>query len=270
MVNPLPDNPRVLVTNDDGINAPGLQSLIRIAQSLSDDVWIVAPEWEQSGAGHSLSLSEPLRLRELAPQHYAVKGTPTDCVLLAVTYLLVDHKPDLVLSGVNRGANMADDVTYSGTIAGAMQGMVHGIPSIALSQAYGFDGSPDVRWDVAEAWGPKAVRALLDFQRAGHWPENVLMNVNFPACEPDEVTEIEVTRQGKRDVYTPKIEKRLDGRGHDYFWVTFDRLLSDPAAGTDLHAIYNKTVSITPLHRNLTETETLETLQSDLEKGLQA
>lgn len=270
MTDPIPAKPRILVTNDDGINAPGLQSLIRIAESLSDDVWVVAPEWEQSGAGHSLTLSEPLRLRELAPQHYAVKGTPTDCVLMAVTHILVDHRPDLVLSGVNRGANMADDVTYSGTIAGAMQGMVHGIPSIALSQAYGFDGSFEVNWDVAEAWGPRAVEQLLAFQRAGQWPDNVLMNVNFPACAPDEVKGVKVTRQGKRDVYTPKMEKRTDGRGHDYFWVTFDRLLSDPVAGTDLHAIYNQTVSITPLHRNLTEAETLQSLAESLEKGLQA
>lgn len=268
--NKIPNNPRILLVNDDGINAPGLESLIQIAEAISDDVWVVAPEWEQSGAGHSLSLSEPLRLRELAPQRFAVKGTPTDCVLMACSHLLADKAPDLVLSGVNKGANMADDVTYSGTIAGAMQGMVHGVPSIALSQAYGLDGNPDVSWEMADAWGAPVVRNLIEYNNNGLWPENVVMNVNFPAGDPAAMKGVQVTRQGKRDKNTLHVDERADARGHAYYWVTFDRVLSTPAPGTDLHAIYNQYISVTPLHRNLTETQTLPTLDENLQKNLQA
>src|SRR6202045_3908587 len=127
---------RILLTNDDGIHAPGLGVLEKIAGSLSDDIWVVAPETDQSGVSHSLSLNDPLRLREIGPRHYAVKGTPTDCVIMGVRHIL-DDAPDLVLSGVNRGQNVAEDVTYSGTIAGAIEGTILGIPSISLSQAYG-------------------------------------------------------------------------------------------------------------------------------------
>ena len=128
---------RILLTNDDGIHAPGLGVLEKIAGELSDDIWVVAPETDQSGVSHSLSLNDPLRLREIGPRHFAVKGTPTDCVIMAVRHILSDSAPDLVLSGVNRGQNVAEDITYSGTIAGAIEGTILGIPSMALSQAYG-------------------------------------------------------------------------------------------------------------------------------------
>src|ERR1700761_1842701 len=144
---------RILLTNDDGVHAAGLKLLERIASEFSDDVWIVAPETDQSGVAHSFSLSSPLRLREVAPKHYAVQGTPTDCVLMAVKRILADKKPDLVLSGVNRGQNVAEDVTYSGTIAAAIEGTLIGTPSIALSQAYGGDGHKAIRWECARAHG---------------------------------------------------------------------------------------------------------------------
>src|SRR6476661_6665518 len=131
---------RILLTNDDGIHAEGLAALERIARTISDDIWIVAPETDQSGLAHSLSLSEPLRLRRVADKHYALRGTPTDCVIMGIKEVL-DTKPDLVLSGVNAGANMADDVTYSVTIAGAIEGTLQGVRSFALSQAYDFHGS---------------------------------------------------------------------------------------------------------------------------------
>ena len=124
---------RILLTNDDGIEAPGLDVLEKIASDLTDDVWVVAPETDNSGASHSLTLAEPLRMRELGKRHYAIKGTPTDCVIMGVRFLLQDQPPDLVLSGVNRGQNLADDVTYSGTVAGAIQGTLLGVPSIAMS-----------------------------------------------------------------------------------------------------------------------------------------
>src|ERR1700693_5575125 len=140
---------RILLTNDDGIYAPGLGVLEQIAGSLSDDIWVVAPETDQSGVSHSLSLNDPLRLREIGPRRFAVKGTPTDCVIIGTRHIIPDGRPDLVLSGVNRGRNAAEDVTYSGTVAGAIEGTVLGIPSFALSQAYAAATRPAPYWDTA-------------------------------------------------------------------------------------------------------------------------
>ncbi len=141
---------RILITNDDGIHAPGLSVLERIAAKLSDDVLVVAPEYDQSGVAHSLSLNDPLRLRKISERRFAVKGTPTDCIIMGVRSIMQGERPDLVLSGVNRGQNIADDITYSGTVAGAMEGTMLGIPSIALSQCYGPEGHDAMHWDCAE------------------------------------------------------------------------------------------------------------------------
>jgi 5'-nucleotidase len=249
---------RILVTNDDGIHAPGLAVAEKIARTLTDDVWVVAPETEQSGASHSLTLSLPLRLREAGPKRFAVTGTPTDCVMIAAAEVMKDGKPDLVLSGVNRGSNLADDVTYSGTIAGAMEGTALGIPSIALSQSYDFEVGYHVPWSCAEAHGPEVVRRLVETG----WPEDVLMNVNFPACEPGEVAGVEATAQGKRDMQTATMERRVDLRNNPYFWIGFRRVRSHPVEGSDLAAIYEKRISITPLHLNLTEHAMLERLRT--------
>lgn len=243
---------RILLTNDDGIHAPGLKALMKIALKLSSDVWVVAPEDEQSGASHSLTLAHPLRLRKLGPKKFAVRGTPTDCVMMAVKVVMKDQLPDLVLSGVNRGQNIADDVTYSGTIAGAMEGTQLGIPSIALSQAYGFDGKSRVKWACAETHAPGLISRLLE---AG-WPENVLINVNFPDVDAKSVKGIEVTSQGKRDQSLLHVDQRIDARHNPYYWLGFERIASKPAAGTDIHAIYNGWISVTPLHMNLTHTRT--------------
>ena len=175
---------RILITNDDGIHAEGLNVLERIARQLSDDVVVVAPETDQSGVAHSLSLNDPLRLRHVSEQRYAVKGTPTDCVIMGVRRIMRDAPPDLVLSGVNCGHNLAEDVTYSGTVAGAMEGCALGIPSIALSQEYGEGGRTGLDWSAGETHGAAVVRGLLD---AG-WPQGVLMNVNFPDLPPEAVT----------------------------------------------------------------------------------
>ncbi len=255
---------RILITNDDGIHAPGLKVLEAIAVGLSDDVWVVAPESEQSGAGHSLTLADPLRLRQIEEKRFAVKGTPTDCVMMAVKHLLKDKGPDLVLSGVNRGANIADDVTYSGTIAGAMEGTQLGIPSIALSQAYGMDGRDKVKWQCAETHGAAIVADLV---KAG-WPEHVLINVNFPDVEPGAVTDLVVTSQGKRDESTLFIDERRDGRNQPYYWLAFQRKLSNPAQGTDLRAIYDGHISVTPLHLNLTERTVLDHLGESVKDTL--
>lgn len=257
---------RILVTNDDGIHSPGLEVAEKVARALTDDVWVVAPETEQSGASHSLTLSLPLRLRQVEERKFAVTGTPTDCVMMGVAEIAKDRKPDLVLSGVNRGSNLADDVTYSGTIAGAMEGTALGIRSVALSQAYGFEEGYRVRWDCAEAHGPTVIRRLVDVG----WPEpqEVLMNVNFPDCAPDTVSGIEVTEQGKRDMQTAVMERRVDLRRNPYYWIGFKRVRSNPHAGTDLRAIYEKRISITPLHLNLTEFKVLKRLKTSLDTKL--
>src|ERR1700751_2335231 len=173
---------RILVTNDDGIHAPGLAACEEIARALSDDVWIVAPETDQSGVSHSLSLNDPLRLREIDARRFAVKGTPTDCVIMGVRYLM-EGAPDLVLTGVNRGQNVAEDVTYSGTVAGAMEGTTLGVPSFALTQGYGLETRQNPHWDTALRHGPDVIRKVL---KEGV-PEGVLVNVNFPDCPPDAV-----------------------------------------------------------------------------------
>src|ERR1700758_453726 len=185
---------RILVTNDDGINAPGLDVCAEIARALSDDVWLVAPEFDQSGVSHSLSLNDPLRMRAVDERRFAVKGTPTDCVIMGVRHLLEARGPDLVLSGVNRGRNAAEDVTYSGTIAGAMEGTILGIPSIALSQCYGpVSGREGILWDCSEAHAPDIIRRVL----AEGIAPNTLVNVNFPDCLAHEVTGIAATVQGR-------------------------------------------------------------------------
>ena len=249
---------RILCSNDDGIHAPGLKALENIAHALSDDVWVVAPETEQSGASHSLTLHVPVRLREAGEKKWAVQGTPTDCIMMAVRHVMADNPPDLVLSGVNRGANMADDVTYSGTIAAAMEGTLLGVPSIALSQRYGAQGRSHVKWSCAETHGPRIIQSLLDVG----WPADVLMNVNFPDSAPSAVKGVEFTRQGRRDQQSALIEGREDLRGGAYYWIGFRRVESAPAEGTDLHAVYNGYISVTPLHLDLTESAALESLRS--------
>lgn len=247
---------RILITNDDGIEAPGLDAMQQIASELSDDLWVVAPETDQSGAAHSLTLNEPLRLRTLGERTYAVKGTPTDCVIMGIRYLLADKPPDLVLSGVNRGSNIADDVTYSGTIAGAIEGTLLGVRSIALSLAVDFDASGQTSWETPMSLGADLVRRLL----AAGWPEGVLLNVNFPDCAPDEVVGVAVTDQGRRDQDLLNIVDRLDARGNPYYWLGYTRKRSNPAEGSDLWAIYSGRISVTPLKLNLTHLETCTTL----------
>lgn len=250
---------RILLTNDDGIDAPGLKIAEEIAHALTDDVWVVAPASEQSGASHSLTLTNPVRLRPRGERRFALTGTPTDCVMLAVAHLMKDAPPDLVISGVNRGVNVAEDVTYSGTIAGAMEGCTLGIPAIALSQGYPFEERQrDMHWDCARTHGPKLVRKLMD---AG-WPQDVLINVNFPDCPPDEVTGTEVVAQGKRDTQEVIVEERTDLRGFGYFWIGFRREPYTSAPGNDLHALMAKKISVTPLQLNLTEAHTLDALKA--------
>ncbi|MEZ5811311.1 MAG: 5'/3'-nucleotidase SurE [Rhizobiaceae bacterium] len=245
---------RILLTNDDGIHAEGLAVLERVARTLSDDVWIVAPEADQSGLAHSLSLSEPLRLREVADKHFALRGTPTDCVIMAARKIMPEP-PDLVLSGVNSGANIADDVTYSGTIAGAMEGTLIGSRAIALSQAYTFDGKRVVPWEVTETHAPALLKKLI----AVDLPAGTFLNVNFPNCSPEEVDGVEVVSQGKL-VHGLWIDERADGRGFPYYWLRFGRKPAEFVDGTDLNALKNNHIAVTPLKLDLTAHEVMADL----------
>jgi 5'-nucleotidase len=251
---------RILVTNDDGIHAPGLDTLEKIARSISDEVWVVAPDEENSGAGHSLSLANPIRYRKIAEKRFEVSGTPTDCVVMAARKIL-PGEPDLVLSGVNRGQNIADDVTYSGTIAAAMEGTQLGFKSIALSQVTGIHNN-GFSYEVAEQHGPGIVKKLLKMTLG----PGILINVNFPDCRPDEVVGVEVTRQGKRDVNLLSVDERIDMRGNPYYWLGFKRERGNPPMGTDLWAAFNKRISVTPLHMNLTQVEAMEAMRAVLDQ----
>jgi 5'-nucleotidase len=250
---------RILVTNDDGIHAPGLAALERIALKLSDDVWICAPEYEQSGASRALTLAEPIRVRQIGERRFSTTGTPTDCVMLAVHELVRGAKPDLVLSGVNRGANLAEDVTMSGTVAGAIEAMALGVPGVALSQMGGY-AEEDAYFEVAETFAPGILKRLVEVG----WPNDVVMNLNFPNVAPHQVTTVEVTRQGFRDVHVRHAEKRTDLRGRDYYWIGFRHERSKPAEGTDLRALYENRISVTPLHIDLTHQSTVHDLKAVL------
>jgi len=249
---------RILVTNDDGINATGLTVLEKIARTLSDDVWVVAPSEEQSGAGHSLTLSRPVRVRKHGERRWSVSGTPTDSVLMALGELIEGARPDLVLSGVNRGENLAEDVTYSGTVSAAMEGALAGVRSIALSQAYAREGMGDsVPFAAAEAWGEKVIRPLLDLD-LGH---RTLVNINFPALAPDQVLGVKIARQGFRDYGRSKIVKGTDPRGYAYYWFGLGEGLHTPGHQTDIEAIADGYITVTPLHLDMTHDASLEALR---------
>ena len=253
---------RILCTNDDGIHAPGLKIVEEIARALSDDVWVVAPELDQSGVSHSLSLNDPLRLREVGPRHFAVRGTPTDCVIMGARHILGETMPDLVLSGVNKGRNVAEDVVYSGTIAGALEGTILGLPSFALSQEFSMETRNAPLWETALKFGPQILSKVI---KAGV-PKNTVINVNFPACPPEEVLGVRVTRQGKRNLGFLKVDQRRDGRGNPYFWIGFERLAHAdlPAEGTDLWALAARYVSVTPLRLDRTDDEFSQELTATL------
>lgn len=248
---------RILLTNDDGVHAPGLEVLERIARAFTDDIWIVAPAEENSGAGHSLTLSRPVRIRHHEERRFSVSGTPTDAVMLGMGVVLKDKKPDLILSGVNRGANLGDDVTYSGTVSAAMEGTLAGIRSIAMSQVYSKEGMGDsVPFATAEAWGEKVLRPLLDMP----FTERTLININFPALAPDMVKGVKVVRQGFHDYGRGSIVKGTDPRGYDYFWFGLHGIEQTPAHDTDLEAIADGFISVTPLQLDLTHERSLAAL----------
>jgi 5'-nucleotidase len=241
------------------VNAPGLRVLEAIAARFSDDIWVVAPSDEQSGAGHSLTLTTPVRLRKLGERRFCVTGTPTDAVMMATSHLLKDEPPDLILSGVNRGANLGEDVTYSGTVSAAMEGALAGIPSIALSQSYSREAMGDqVPFGAAEAWAEQVLRPLI----GRPMDHRTLININFPAVAADAVRGVPVVRQGFRDYGRLRIVKRMDPRGYHYYWFGLGPMEHTPTHATDLEAVADGFVAVTPLHLDLTHEPSLATLAS--------
>ncbi len=240
----------IMVTNDDGIHSYGLQALVKSLSTIGTVV-VVAPDRERSAVGHSLTLHSPLRADEIATDRFAVDGTPTDCVNLGIHGLL-NSKPDLVVSGINRGGNLGDDLTYSGTVAAAMEATLMGVPAFAISlesESFTFDDflpGADIATDIA--------RLIL----SNGLPTDTFFNVNIPAGVP---TGVQLTRQGKRR-YTSKVEKKHDPRGRAYYWIGGGDLNFHDVAGTDFHAIQNQSVSITPLHLDLTNYRSFDSLSS--------
>jgi len=247
---------RILLTNDDGYDAYGMKVLEAIARQFTDDVWVVAPLWEQSGKGRGVSLHDPVRVRHLGNQKFAIDGTPTDCVQIAINDLL-DNPPDLLLSGVNRGFNLAQDITLSGTVAGALQGMSLGVRSIALSQCLDFDLDIEAQWQASQAHGASIIDHLLDQT----WFENVIFNVNFPDCPADQVAGWQLTRQGFRDLHEMHAVKRTDPRGRDYYWIDFHQFEQNLIKGTDLHCVAHNEISVSPIHLDLTHYESIDRLK---------
>lgn len=239
---------RILLTNDDGVHAPGLAVLEEIARAFTDDIWICAPAEEQSGAGHSLTLSRPVRMRQHGDRRFSVSGTPTDAVTLGLRKVM-DAPPDVILSGVNRGANLGDDVTYSGTVSAAIEGALAGIRSIALSQVYSAEGMGDaVPFDAARAWGARVLAPLLD----APLPKRTLVNVNFPALAAEDIKGIRAVRQGFHDYSRGSVVEGRDPRGYPYYWFGLEAIEHTLDHGTDLEAIDDGYISVTPLQLDLT------------------
>jgi len=244
---------RILVTNDDGIHAPGLRILERIARGLSPDVWVVAPEIEQSATSHSLTLRRPLRTRRLGRRRFAIDGTPTDCVLVARHELLTGRPPDMVLSGINHGSNLGEDVTYSGTVAAAMEAAILGIRAVAFSQSRNGDGP--MSWATAQRFAPDILHRLAGIR----WARDMLINVNFPALPPAKVGSVRPCRQGRRDQGT-SISRGVDPGGRPYIWVGNFRSDASTGRNTDLTVVAEGGISVTPLHLDLTHKSTLRDL----------
>ena len=245
---------RILLSNDDGIMAPGMAALERIAAQLSDDVWVVAPATEHSGAGHSLTIHQPLRPVKLSERRFTVSGTPTDSVMVAVNHIMKTHPPDLVLSGVNFGGNLGEDVHYSGTVAAAMEGTLLGVPAIALSQVW--TDIDNIRWGTAEHFAPDLIRKIC----ATGWSEDVLINLNFPDREPKDVLGVMPARQGKHKLGDDLVLRDAP-RGRPYLWIGTKRVSDPSAQGTDLKAVDDGYISVTPLNVDLTHGATLGALQ---------
>lgn len=238
---------RILIVNDDGIDGDGIVLLEKVAHTFSDDVWVIAPDEERSGAGHSMSISHPIRIRQRDERHFAVRGTPTDCALLGIHELIPGKKPDVILSGINRGPNLGEDLTYSGTCSAAMEGAVLGIPAIALSQIIRYKS--EIHWATAEQYAPQVLEKLL----AMDWTPGQFVNVNFPNCPPSDVKGIRVTKMGQRPDGAFRPVGRIDERHVPYWWIKINFPEGGNEAGNDLQAALDNEVSVTPLQLDMTD-----------------
>jgi 5'-nucleotidase len=249
-----PSDHRVLIVNDDGIEAHGIKLLEEIAREFTDDVWVVAPDEEKSGFSHSISMTIPIRVRKVDDRHFAVKGTPTDCALLAIYEFMDGRPPTVLLSGINRGANLAEDITYSGTAAAAMEGALLGIPAIALSQVFEIGGQ--VHWATARRFAPPILERLL----ACDWEPGSFVNINFPDAPPEKVGRTRVTSQGRRLPGSFRPVRRIDERDFPYYWIKLTYKTGELEEGTDLRAIDEDEVSVTPMHLDFTSKAFRQTL----------
>jgi 5'-nucleotidase len=249
---------RILLTNDDGIDAPGLEVLERIAAELAQEVWIVAPEHDQSGVSHAVSLHHPIRVTERGERRYGVTGTPGDCAVMGVGYLMVDAPPQLLLCGVNRGANLGLETVFSGTVGGAMTGMMLGVPSIALSQAW--TDRAHVPWATAGELGAGVVRQLL----AIGWDATTCLNVNFPDLPAADVGPLTLARQGPGLIQGMEVETRIDPRDLTYHWIKFRRGPREQGLESDVDALQAGRIAVTPLRYDRTDEEAFSRLAKAL------
>ncbi|MBI5101916.1 MAG: 5'/3'-nucleotidase SurE [Nitrospirae bacterium] len=233
--------PVILVTNDDGVHSPGIIALYRAMKELGDS-YIVAPDRERSAAGHSLTMHRPLKAEEIREHVFSVNGTPTDCVTLGINKLL-PNKPDLVVSGINKGANLGDDITYSGTVSAAIEGTIFGIPSVAFSLI----SDRHYHYETATFLATKIVTYVLEHSL----PYDTLLNVNFPNIPRREIKGIKLTRQGKR-IYENSIQETFNPWGEKYYWIGGGRTFWEHGEGADMEAVQQGYVSITPIHLDLT------------------
>ncbi|MFM6832093.1 MAG: 5'/3'-nucleotidase SurE [Novosphingobium sp.] len=252
---------RILIVNDDGIDGPGIQLLERIARQFSDDVWVVAPDEERSGASQAISVSHPIRYSQRGERHFAVHGTPTDCALLGINEFLEGRKPDILLSGINAGPNLAEDVHYSGTCAAAKEGALLGIPSFALSQMRSY-GVPTL-WEASETHLPGILGSLLDMA----WRPGTFININVPNLPPAEIAGVKITRQGQRLPGGFLPVRRVDERTVPYFWVKIHPKAPELVEGTDLHAVAHGAISVTPMQLDLTHREMIADLAKMLDNA---
>jgi 5'-nucleotidase len=244
-------SPILLVSNDDGFRSEGIVALAEALRPLGT-VYVVAPDRERSAAGHSLTLTQPLRVEKVGYRVYDVDGTPTDCVNLAANGILRKKKIDLLVSGINKGANLGDDITYSGTVSAAMEGTLLGIPSIAVSLV----SRNHFRFEAAAAFTAKLARKALR-QKI---PEDTLLNVNLPNLPMEKIRGVRITRQGKR-IYGEAVVEKRDPRGRKYYWIGGDTLRTQDIPGSDLEAVEQNYISITPIHLDMTNYKSLRTLR---------
>lgn len=248
---------RILISNDDSIHSDGIRVLEEIARSMTKNVWVVAPETQQSAAGHSLTIHMPLRIKKYDDHHYSVYGTPTDSVLVGIQKVMNDFRPHLVISGINHGQNTADDVTYSGTIAAAIEATLMGVPAIACSQDVDEQGGAPIDWGVAREFLPKILKSL----EGTSWDDNVLLSINFPRKKDGVKPEVRVVPQGHYTMKEQEMVNCVDPRGRPYFWIGAPPRRDEAGDERDMGALKTGYVTVTPLSLNLTHHPTLKLLQ---------